>query len=651
MKHLFLGLFILIVQVVISQNKRIDSLYQVLNNTETKKGRIDIYDQLATSLYAVGPENIILISDSILQLSKDINYEIGIAKSHYHKGKAQHAYGYFDKSIESSKKAKKIFEEHGDLRGSYRSTQSIANSLYYKGNYYQTYLYDKMILELTKDIGDPNEIATASTNLGMTYFSLEHYDEALFYYNEALTAALKANNGYEISRAKRRLSEYYLQLKEYTKAHKLSNEALNYSIAQNHYMTQLYSYAQIGSLYYEQEKYQQAINTFSKLTSRFKTADDKDDKAQVYNKLAKSFYKVQQIDSALFYAKKGYRVSKAIGLNEEIYLSANILDMCYNRLKKYDTAYKYSKIKETYRDSLVLGEKQKEFYKGQIDFELKQFANKKDEEANILKLKRNRLTAFIAVSAIILFLLILYVFKANSNKTLFKEKIKVEKALKEKLVLEKKMAQIEDTLAADLHDNFGNRLGGLLAAFEIVKELNEKKDYESNDFKKFSAVLEKSLYQFSNDIKDLLWANNSKNNFLSFVIDRIRDVAEDFSKNNNVTVKVNDHNSGSNVELPKLANRQLILIIKESINNAIKYSKSKLIDVNIATNKNNVIEINCIDYGIGFKFNDLTRVNGLKNMEKRAESIGFKLKIDSKPEIGTTISLNNSNSYVITANN
>ena len=82
----------------------------------------------------------------------------------------------------------------------------------------------------------------------------------------------------------------------------------------------------------------------------------------------------------------------------------------------------------------------------------------------------------------------------------------------------------------------------------------------------------------------------------------------------------------------------LYLILKEAINNLIKYSACS--EAGIAVNFHKpLLSISIEDNGKGFSMNKDYAGNGLKNMKKRADALGANLKIQSKDNEGTKVNL------------
>lgn len=79
-------------------------------------------------------------------------------------------------------------------------------------------------------------------------------------------------------------------------------------------------------------------------------------------------------------------------------------------------------------------------------------------------------------------------------------------------------------------------------------------------------------------------------------------------------------------------------IIQEALNNAIKYSVSSEISINITEGIEH-IKITINDNGIGFDKTKVELGNGINNMQKRVQEIGGELSITSKINEGTSITI------------
>ncbi len=90
------------------------------------------------------------------------------------------------------------------------------------------------------------------------------------------------------------------------------------------------------------------------------------------------------------------------------------------------------------------------------------------------------------------------------------------------------------------------------------------------------------------------------------------------------------------IRLPIDYRQNLYLILKESINNSIKHSGCKKVNLIAKVVKNN-LSIKLLDDGIGFDLKSKKMGNGLNNIKERGSKIGGEVIIISNSDYGTTI--------------
>ncbi len=233
------------------------------------------------------------------------------------------------------------------------------------------------------------------------------------------------------------------------------------------------------------------------------------------------------------------------------------------------------------------------------------------------------LTVILVVLALVIAsFFILYYKKANKRIT---------KSLHDKREIESKLHNIQKAIASDLHNNFGNKISGILSSSEIVKELIDQKQTKTTYFLKYLNNLDHGVSNLLFDLKDLIWSYESNNNAIVKLSQRMNQYVNEFANNYNIVVNFETAIYDKSVALPHLWNRQILLTFKEAINNAYKHSEATVIDTYLSLNESNIIQVKIIDNGIGFKQGNI-KLSGIANMKKRAESIGC--EIDIKTVIG-----------------
>lgn len=80
------------------------------------------------------------------------------------------------------------------------------------------------------------------------------------------------------------------------------------------------------------------------------------------------------------------------------------------------------------------------------------------------------------------------------------------------------------------------------------------------------------------------------------------------------------------------------MILKEAINNSIKYAACKTISLSVSKENHKLI-FQITDDGIGFNTDTSIEGHGLKNMQRRSADIHYSVNITSQQGKGTNIRL------------
>ncbi|MGB6094135.1 MAG: ATP-binding protein, partial [Moheibacter sp.] len=200
----------------------------------------------------------------------------------------------------------------------------------------------------------------------------------------------------------------------------------------------------------------------------------------------------------------------------------------------------------------------------------------------------------------------------------------------------KRSAEIEgmrQNLAGDLHDD----VGSTLSSIQIISNLMTEK---TNDPKVIEAAQNISglSNKVANGIREIVWELNPANDSLEAIISQLRKISSEILTPSEISfsfnVKINDPNKKISPELRK----EMVMVFKEAINNARKYSNAEKVDISISEKKS-LLKMKISDNGIGFDPESVQKGNGLSNMERRSKKMNSEFRLESSPDHGTTIHL------------
>src|SRR5882724_1674555 len=205
----------------------------------------------------------------------------------------------------------------------------------------------------------------------------------------------------------------------------------------------------------------------------------------------------------------------------------------------------------------------------------------------------------------------------------------------------KALRQLNETLEEEIkriayavHDEAGQLLVAVhLALAEVAPELPEPQQVQIARIKELLNQVEKHLRRYSHELRptildDLGW------------IPAIRFLAEGISKRANLPIHIDATVSG---RLPSAVETALYRTVQEGLTNAVKHAKASGVWIR-AWRENHVLCCSVRDDGLGFDSSQVHMATGRKGlgliaMRERVSAIGGTLRIESRPDHGTELSI------------
>jgi signal transduction histidine kinase len=189
-------------------------------------------------------------------------------------------------------------------------------------------------------------------------------------------------------------------------------------------------------------------------------------------------------------------------------------------------------------------------------------------------------------------------------------------------------------LAADLHDGIGQMLTGLRLHSEKVKSFDFTNTKQAKSFEELQNLIQETI-----EATRTVSFNLAPSVLSDFgVVPAIRILTEQVSKITDIKI---DFQSQNITRLPEAIETCLYRITQEAMHNAVKYSKSVSLKIQLSDNES-FVTLSIMDKGEGFDVKSVQkslRGSGLKNMQARAELLNGTYKIQSKIGKGTTIKI------------
>jgi signal transduction histidine kinase len=198
----------------------------------------------------------------------------------------------------------------------------------------------------------------------------------------------------------------------------------------------------------------------------------------------------------------------------------------------------------------------------------------------------------------------------------------------------RRLEKIRNRIATDLHDDMGSTLSSIRIFSDVAKKQIEEKPETVQLLDRIS----NNATSLSENMQDIIWTIRSDNDTLEDLVSKMREFGLRVcdAKHIGFNTIVSQSFKASRLSLEQ--RRNLYLIFREALNNAVKYAECSQIDL-ILNLKSRFLKMELNDNGKGFDMDKIKRGNGLNNLEKRAKEIGGQITIKSEPGKGTCINL------------
>jgi signal transduction histidine kinase len=194
------------------------------------------------------------------------------------------------------------------------------------------------------------------------------------------------------------------------------------------------------------------------------------------------------------------------------------------------------------------------------------------------------------------------------------------KAKRKLQLLEKQIAvQAErNRISADMHDEIGSGITHIALLSELV-QAQRKSEYEIVKDLQTISVSARNLVQTMGEI---IWALNPQNDTLENLLAYIREHSQQYFEPFKMQLSILFPDEVPLVKLTNEQRRNLYLVTKELLHNAMKHSAATNVELQIVFNKNRC-SFTVADNGIGMDVNNVKpHRNGISNLKKRMADIG-----------------------------
>lgn len=473
-----------------------------------------------------------------------------------------------------------IFEKLNNDLGKSFCYQGVSIAYLEMGQPQRSLSYAKKSLQIKQALKDRPSIATAYNNLGNIYLELQNYNDAIVYFNNSLKIAREMNLKIDEQRSLFNLGKAYTKINDIEKA-------TAHFIACGLMVKETGDSSMLVLLNSELENLKTSVKVAPEHDKNVATnLEALKDKGDIITQL--SLYK----NSAIYY-ETNKDFEKALNLTKKYYELNDSLKSNDVQLQMHQLENQYESDKKENEISIL----------------------KKDKQLTQSKLERQKTLNYSAILiSILLAIMGFFIFKRSKQNQQLKE------------------LKLRNQIAADLHDEVGSSLSSI----HILSQLAERKETNPAS-KNILTKMTTNVYETMERMSDIVWVVKPKINDTQSLQTRMENFIYEICQGKEIECNfLSDDMAQINLRMDLRKN--IYLIFKEAVNNAVKYAETKQLDVTISI-KHNLFEMKIKDYGKGFNKDTGNKGNGLENMINRAKEIQAIIKIKSEPKLGTEINL------------
>ncbi|NVO03492.1 MAG: sensor histidine kinase [Bacteroidetes bacterium] len=644
-KRIILAFLVLNSLLAFSQgNKIIDSLETCLKSAKEDTNKIKILDDLSWKNASVDSKKAEKYALEQLILSKRLGFVKGEANAYVNFGSICYMQNNFPNAIKNFNIAYELKSKLKDRVGAAGLINNIGMIYKLQGNYSEAIRSMLKALKIFEEMNDEIKMASAYNNIGIVYQEMKDYKSSLLYLNKSVKIRAKLKENETLSGTYLNIGNDYQLMKQYNDALFYYEKALNLQQKINDQYTIARILNSMAGTFKAQNKNDLALQYYLKSNDLKEKVGDIEGLISGNISLGDLYSNKGNSKLALEYFKKALELTDTTSSKENLKFIYPGLIKAYKLQNNYELALKYFFLYDQLKDSFFNETMSKQIAEMQTKYdseknEIEKAKLQKENEIKELKISQQKsewkflLVLFLVIAFVIILSSVFIVlrYKQKQKAELIKESSRQEK-LRFKAVIDSEERE-RTRIAKELHDGLGQLLSSAKLNISSLEDGIEKED---------EYLLKNSLTIIDDAVKEVrsISHNLMPTALTNYgIIEAVNGLVSKINDSKQIQVNFNKENFTTNLE--KETEIALYRIIQEVMNNMLKHSKAKEIEIHLS-NIENSIELKIKDNGIGFDTREIRNSKGIgwQNIYSRVSMINGKIMINSQIGKGTDVQIN-----------
>lgn len=332
-------------------------------------------------------------------------------------------------------------------------------------------------------------------------------------------------------------------------------------------------------------------------------------------------------------AKKFYETTEDPAEQQSYY---NVMRELAFHLGNYKEAYQYFEKYKAVSDSIVTGEKNREFSEREMRYETEKKEDQIKLQQNEIR-QKNTINYLLVGSSIALGIILLLTYRNYRNRQQLQQQrineLETEKQLSATQSLLKGQEDERSRLAKDLHDGLGGLLSGVKLQLGAMKGNLILSAENAIAFDRALSKLDESISEMRRVSHNMMPEALIKTGLRQAVYD----YCESLSHNQPFTIDCEMH--GLEKRMDNSVEIVLYRIVQELLNNAVKHANASTILVQMMGQDDGHVTITVEDNGKGFdpEKTGILHSAGIRNIRSRVNYLNGTMDIKSAPGKGTSV--------------
>jgi len=401
--------------LVIAQQKKTDSLEQLLNTTTVDTLKVNLRNDLSRAYLQKVPEKSEEMARAALKLAEEIGFKKGAANAHNNIGVILWQHGDYMAARDQFQEALTVFNGLGDKAGAAKCYGNIGLIYRATGDLPVALSYQFRSLKLREELNDEEGMAKNYSAIGNIYDSQNNFALTVFYHTKALKLWDKLHNRSGVAGSYINIGNAYwdkqndsMALLQYTRSLAIYDSLHDEGGASTCNMN-------IGMIYDKRNDHETAMEYIFKALEVKKRIKDNSGISTCYINLAGSLLHLNRKAEAMEYLEKALEICKASNRKEGMKVVYATMAKVYSEQNDYKQAFKYQQLYSEMKDSLFKEGSAKEMAEMQTKYESEKKQKEialltKDSRIKALELNRNKLWMIVLVVVILLAIVLAALF-------------------------------------------------------------------------------------------------------------------------------------------------------------------------------------------------------------------------------------------------